>query len=218
MRGPVRFRWLRRLFAVTLCALCLAPPVQQLASLPSEIDLRQGERTVLPLRLPGTARVLSSNIAVADAQPIAAGGEGTDVAVTPRGVGVACVSTRLFGFVPWKALTVHVLPQASVYVGGQSVGVRLQSNGVTVVGFTRVSDQPSPAVQAHLRLGDVIEQIDGKSVHSAAEVRQLTQQGEGPCTLLVQRGRAHLRLQVQPLPDATGQRRLGVYVREKTSG
>ncbi|SFU90168.1 SpoIVB peptidase [Alicyclobacillus macrosporangiidus] len=207
----------RKLCAAALSLLCLTPPVQQLASLPGEIHIPIGEHTILPLRLPCKAVVVSSDTRVVGAQPVLARGHETDLEVTPRELGDAIISTRLFGFLPWKALHVHVVPQERVFAGGQSIGVRLHSNGLIVVGFQRV-DRLSPPPGMALRIGDVIERIDGKPVHEARDLRREANAVQGPVRLSVRRGAEHLQVVLTPATGSDGYRRLGLLVREKTAG
>ncbi|MCL6517784.1 SpoIVB peptidase [Alicyclobacillus sp.] len=215
-----RRRCSRRVFkfcAAALSLLCLTPPVHQLASLPGDIHVSTGEHTVLPLGLPYGAVEVSADPRVVDAQPVLARGNETDLELTPRQVGDATISTRLFGFLPWKSLHVHVVPQEHVVVGGQSIGIRLHSNGLIVVGFQRVEGQ-TPPNHGGLRVGDVIERIDGKPVHEARDLRREANAAEGPVELWVRRGEDHLRVRFTPATGPDGYRRLGLLVRERTSG
>jgi stage IV sporulation protein B len=211
------FRWI---CAVVVTAVCLSPPVHQLAELPTSIQVPLGDQAIVHLRLPTGSAVASSDTRVVGVQPME--GKGTcaeDIAVQPRNVGHALVSTKLFGFLPWKTLQVHVVPQHKVYVGGQSIGIRLKSRGVMVVGFQRVGqERKSPAANADIRLGDVIEEVNNHAVSSADEVRRWVRVSRGPIRLEVRRQGERRHVELAPASDDQGSRRLGLYVREKTSG
>ncbi|GMA52418.1 SpoIVB peptidase [Alicyclobacillus contaminans] len=220
MREQLRKRWVRWLCATVFCLACLSPPVHQFTSVPASIEVSLGGQTVVPLRLPHGAKISTSNDAVLRVQslPVHAGPL-EDVAIQPEHVGHALISTRLFGFLPWKSVDVQVVPEHRVVVGGESVGIRLKSHGVMVVGYQRVNRTgASPAAKADVRMGDVIEQINRRQVQSAADVRQLVQHSRGSLELLVRRGDDHRIVHVQPALDEEGQPHLGLYVREKTSG
>ena len=69
---------------------------------------------------------------------------------------------------------------------GQTVGVKLFSDGVLVVGF---SDGESPAKDCGLKEGDVITAIGGQSLDTIEEFRQLlAENGEDAAALTVKRG------------------------------
>ena len=69
---------------------------------------------------------------------------------------------------------------------GQTVGVKLFSDGVLVVGF---SDGESPAKDCGLKEGAVITAICGQSLDTIEEFRQLlAENGEDAAALTVKRG------------------------------
>ena len=75
---------------------------------------------------------------------------------------------------------------------GQTVGVKLFSDGVLVVGF---SDGESPAKDCGLKEGDVITAIGGQSLDTIEEFRQLlAENGEDAAALTVKRGSRTIEL------------------------
>lgn len=218
MHKRFRYKHFQFAFAAVCCLLCLTPSVQQMAEVPEDIEVPLGQQTVVPLHLPGRAVIYSSNVAVANAQTVGHT-HAADVEVFSHDVGDTKITTKLFGFIPWKAVRVHVVPQESVFVGGQSIGVRLHSNGVIVVGFQRVGDgHDSPAAQAKLQLGDVIEQMDRHPVANADDLRRWSNEGSASVELVVRRGAERRLVKVTPVTDGRGLRHLGLFVRDKTSG
>jgi Do/DeqQ family serine protease len=63
-----------------------------------------------------------------------------------------------------------------------------EGEGVIVTGV----DPSGPAADAGLRTGDVIQQIDGRSIASAAELRKALDNGDRPALVLVRRGEQSL--------------------------
>ena len=192
MRKRLATSQVRMLLAGVLAVLCLTPPVSQLANTPDEVEVPLGQH---------------ANVSGVD--------------FIPMDIGVATVSARVFGVVPWKSVRVHVVPPAMVYVGGQSIGIRLRSSGAMIVGFQRLGSQmTSPAAEAHLHLGDVIEQVNDKAVKSVSDIRDLTNQVRvrDSVTVRVKRGDDHVNVVIRPFRDDQGLRHLGVFVRDKTTG
>lgn len=218
MQKRFKMQRLRFALAVVLGAICIAPPVQKLAEYPSDISVPLGERAFVPIGLPGYTDVHTSNNRVVQLESFQTNHSGQAVAVVSRYVGDATVSTRLFGIVPWNTVHVHVVPEEKVYVGGQSVGIRLHSRGVMIVGFQRVGEKrQSPASDADLRIGDVIESIDNHLIRSAADIRQRVSAGR-PVTITVRRGSDRKTIQVTPVVDEDGNGHLGIFARDKTAG
>ena len=126
----------------------------------------------------------------------------------------------LFGLVPLKTVQeVATLP--TVRLGGQAVGIVLYTKGVQVVGLTTVETEEgplSPASAAGLRKGDAILAVDGKNVSGAAGLAALLQ-GRDRVELTVQRDDSALSIPLRlAVEQGTGQRKLGAWVRESTSG
>lgn len=107
-----------------------------------------------------------------------------------------------------------------VYVGGQSIGIRLKSTGIMVVGFQRVDQQNSPAIRAGLKTGDVIEQIDGQRIESIDALKSWlrSHSSKGLLQLSIRRSQRELTVTIRPIRTKAGECKLGLYVRDKTSG
>lgn len=119
--------------------------------------------------------------------------------------------------VAWAGIRHH--DTDSVFVGGQSIGIRLNSNGVLVVGFEHVQELSSPAQAGHIQVGDVIEQINGKEIHSIADLQQcVTDARSKTLHFIVRRGNSRLSLKIQPAVVGEGDKRLGLLVRDRTTG
>lgn len=126
----------------------------------------------------------------------------------------------LFGLVPLKTVgEVSALPM--VRLGGRAVGIVLYTKGVQVVGLTTVQTDAgdlSPASAAGLKKGDAILAVDGQPVSGASSLVRLLQSRE-QAELTVQRGTDKLTLSLWPATEkGTGQKKLGTWVRESTSG
>lgn len=101
----------------------------------------------------------------------------------------------------------------TVIPGGNTIGLRLRTNGVAVVELS--SSVPK---KAGLKCGDVICEIDGKRVTSVQEVTQAVERAQGaPLALTVARGGEQERLTISPTQTADGWR-LGIFVRDTVSG
>jgi stage IV sporulation protein B len=118
-----------------------------------------------------------------------------------------------------KASELKVIP------GGQTVGVKLKTVGVLVVGHHMVRTRQgnySPAEKAKLQMGDRIVVINNKRIESArhfADLLRTMSKQDQMLTLQVERGNQQLTISILPaLDEMTNQYRLGVYVRDSAAG
>lgn len=210
-----------------------SPPFQRFAALPAEIRVVQG--AVKPLSLfsfgsvtvdnPEVVQVERSN-AVQTASSASASStrasSGTWV-LLPGDVGSSRMAVQV-GAIPLRKVTVSVIPELRVVPGGQSIGVKLRSAGVLVVGHYLVphGDRPlSPGREAGVRVGDVITAIDGTTVQSVGDVeKQVRAAGLSgrPIVLKLARGSDQVQVTLRPARDKDGQYRLGLYIRDTAAG
>lgn len=147
-----------------------------------------------------TAMLLSAALAVA----LAAG-------AILRPAGAAC-----FGFGEKE-------PEQMVIPVGQTVGIKLFSRGVMVVGLTDVTTEDgtqSPARACGLRTGDIITHIDGQQVDSIEQVQSLLQStgGEELAIQLTRGGRMVETTAAAAQCMTDGSYRLGAWIRDSMAG
>ena len=109
-----------------------------------------------------------------------------------------------------------------VLVGGQAVGIRLETQGVVVVALAEIETaegRVSPAAEAGFRAGDVIVQIGEREVRSAADFLGAVAALDGqsaPVTAL--RGGKSVCMMIEPALSSDGQWMLGMWLRDGLSG
>ena len=99
--------------------------------------------------------------------------------------------------------------------GGETIGLKLELGGVSVVDFA----ESSPAAKnAGLKKGDLICKIDGVQVTSSEQLAQRVAQSQGrELAVTVRRGETEKTLRFAPQRTENGWR-LGVYVRDGING
>lgn len=131
----------------------------------------------------------------------------------------------LFGRIPLHQITINVMPEISLVPGGHSIGIKLHSQGVTVVGYYYFDIEAtkrsiSPAREAGVRLGDSITSINGeevKDMHHAAQL--LGKAGSGEIKLHINRDDRELAITVDPLYSINDDGyRIGLYIRDSAAG
>ena len=73
---------------------------------------------------------------------------------------------KAFGFLPIRSMKVKVLPDVKLYPGGQSIGVKLKTKGVLVVGLSEIIGEDgksyTPGLDGNVNVGDILYRIMGK--------------------------------------------------------
>jgi stage IV sporulation protein B len=151
---------------------------------------------------------------------------GAPVSLRALAEGKVTVEFKLFGRIPVRKITVEVVPRLMLSLGGHSIGVLLQADGVIVTRTSLVQDDAgnswSPARTAGVLPGDVITKVDGQSIHSEEALAQALDEAgrQGRHAVLdIKRGKAVFTRPVKPvLCRETKRYRIGLYVRDGAAG
>jgi stage IV sporulation protein B len=226
-------KWYKRvgyLLSLAILLLGFSTPFQNLTSLPSNYRLFSGQEARLSFSMPVAAQVSVENPDILHINglfryfsqvrlndPIQVGAAQT---------GHTEMKLKLFGKLPLRTIQVHVIPELKVIPGGQTIGVKLKSAGILVVGHHQVTVEGnrkvSPGEESRLQLGDMIISIDGTPVNQVEKVAPLTDaagKSGKPLNLIVMRRGEKLDVQLTPAYDILDQSyRLGLYIRDSAAG
>ncbi|WP_054636456.1 SpoIVB peptidase [Thalassobacillus sp. C254] len=126
---------------------------------------------------------------------------------------------------PVKKVDVRVIPDIEVVPGGQSIGVKLNSEGVMVVGHHQIptgKGKISPGKEAGIEVGDVIKKINDKTVQHMGEVADAVQKAaddKQEIFLTIKRGQETIEKKMKVVKDEEGEGyRMGLYVRDSAAG
>jgi stage IV sporulation protein B len=214
------------LLAAAVLALNYSAPVRNFFNLPNEIDLQQGQVENLNIGFPLPMTASDTDVLQIGSESLGARvwQKGSSVKLVPQACGKSKLSLSLFGIIPIKTIDVYVSPQMSLIPGGESIGVSLYTKGALVVGRSDVVTQggevKSPARDADLRPGDVIQRINGIAVDNSTQFADLVARyGDRPLHMSVDRDGNALELDVRAVRDQQdGKLRLGIWIRDSTAG
>lgn len=213
-----------------ICAFSLSTPFQTFASLPNEFRFFSGQDKQVNFSLPVSAKVI-----VEHPEIVQVNGQARQsfelrlnhpFSLQSAAAGDTQVQVKLFGKIPLKTFQVHVVPELKVIPGGQTIGVKMKSEGVLVVGHhkltTKDSRRVSPGEEADVRVGDRIISINGKQLTDIAMVAKLTaeagKRGES-LRLTIKRGKETIERELTPVLDSVEKSyRLGLYIRDSAAG
>ncbi|SDA09463.1 stage IV sporulation protein B [Ruminococcus sp. YE71] len=127
------------------------------------------------------------------------------------------VSLRLFGSVPIKEVRETAVERPTLIACGQAFGIKLVTDGVMVIDLKKLSGR-CPASEAGLRIGDVIEEVNGERVGSNSRISELIRSSRGEdCTISYRRGEQQRECTLTPV-FSEGSYRAGMWVRDSSAG
>ena len=192
-------------------------PLTSILTIPKKIILFEGQSYEIDKSLPVTAK-LSNDQAVTI-------NETKDyISIDGKTTGSNELILDIAGF-PIKKVNVEIIDDFKLIPGGQSIGVKLNTIGVLVVGHHLVSTEQgrnSPGEEAGVKVGDIITEINGKVIQRMADVSEIVQSaGEEnkPLDLVIKREEKTIRTKLTPQKDDAEQSyKLGLYIRDSAAG
>lgn len=130
---------------------------------------------------------------------------------------------KLYGFVPVKTVKVSVKEMPEIVPLGSSIGVKLYTDGLLVVGISDFPSQDgkivSPAKNSGIREGDIVKSVNGKTVKKAKDfsIGIDERKGEAVEVTVTRDGEPHT-YSLTPCRDANGELKLGIWVRSSVAG
>lgn len=157
---------IRKIFIVSFLILLLIY-VTNITSIPENIILFQGEtlevNTVLGVSLK------NKNIEEYEAVQTS-----SSITADTNKVGKIDFKLNLFGGIPLKDVSVNVIPRTSVVPIGKSVGLKLYTSGVLVVGMSEIqgldNKRYKPYENTGIEEGDMIIEVNNNTVTCTADL------------------------------------------------
>lgn len=144
--------------------------------------------------------------------------------ITSGNVGKESLKFNFLGNIPIRKVAVNTIPNKLVVAGGETLGVRLNTAGVTILGFSEFicesGERVSPFLNSGLEKGDMIISIDDKQVNTVDELINSVQACNGSRVKInAIRGNDIIEVFITPAKELNEKiYKLGVWVREGTSG
>ncbi len=130
---------------------------------------------------------------------------------------------KLLGIIPVKTAEVTQSEEKSVYVSGESFGIKLYTDGVIIVGTRDVQTDNgtcNPAKDAGLQKGDIIISINGVKTTTSTQVEDAFNDNNGSeYKIQVKRNGNYKTFTLKPVYySAEGKYKVGIWVRDSTAG
>jgi stage IV sporulation protein B len=203
---------------VSLSSLLFFHPFQQYLSIPNNITVFKGQQYTIQKAAPVSANVQMHNKSISLKQ------ERNSISVSADEQGKNEMIMEFAG-IPVKQVDVNVLKDFKVIPGGQSIGVKLNTVGVLVVGHHLVNTdegKKSPGEIAGIKVGDIITEINGTKINKMSDVAPFVQtagQNGQPLNMVISRESGKFTTKLTPLKDkGEDMYKLGLYIRDSAAG
>ncbi|MDH2888836.1 MULTISPECIES: SpoIVB peptidase [Bacillus cereus group] len=204
---------------VSLVFIVCFKPLRTFISFPKQLVIFEGEQSEIESLPVFQASSTNHNVFTVSSKQKAPG-----IMVNSHQNGEADMVFQLAGF-PVKKVNVKVLKDFKVIPGGQSIGVKLNTKGVLVVGHHLIQTEKvkvSPGELAGVQVGDMITAINGKTIERMSDVAPFIhssgETGE-PLHLVLLRDGKHIRTKLTPQKDSgESSYRIGLYIRDSAAG
>jgi stage IV sporulation protein B len=213
---------LRRMIGVillgSLVGIGFLSPVRDYVKLPESVTIFEGQNSIQSLPA-GTSIQQEENKIYTTAME-----SEKIVSIQAKTDGDSMATLEAASF-PIKKMDVRVLSDLKVVPGGQSIGVKLNTLGVLIVGHHLVntsSGKQSPGEIADIQVGDIITKINGKDIKKMGDVSPFVREsGESqkPLDVTIIRDGKSQHKTLTPLQDKNDQSyRIGLYIRDSAAG
>lgn len=225
-----RKQWFGLILSLIVCMIGVSAPFQHYAAFPSELRMFSGQQTKLDYAMPVHARLSLTHPELVKINGSAQQHVDVDmnqpISLEPLQSGQGKMTLKLFGSIPVKTVHVQVMPELRVIPGGQTIGVKVKSAGIMVVGHHQVATasdhKTSPGEEADVKLGDLIVDINGQHINEVSKVASIVEQAgkaKAPLKLRIKRNNQMIERSITPAFDTEDQAwRLGLYIRDSAAG
>ena len=131
---------------------------------------------------------------------------------------------KALGIIPVKDISVSVVPEQLVIPVGETLGVKLYSKGVLVVGKSIVEgidgNDYEPYANTNIDVGDLIVEINGKSIEKIEDLQNAIKEANGKeLNIKYEKNGKELESEIIPIKSIDGNEyKIGLWVRDGAMG
>ena len=183
--------------------------VTNITSIPDSIVLFKGESLNLGVILGITLKEKNNNYETIETSSIIENGSKVEKKK---------ITASLFNIIDLKDIEVDTIPQTTVVPLGNSVGLKLYTTGVLVVGMTEIEGK-KPYENAGIEEGDMIVEINKQEITCTSELLDSvnSSNGENIDVKYIRDGKEYITT-MAPIKTKENEYKLGLWVRDRSCG
>ncbi len=125
--------------------------------------------------------------------------------------------------IPLKAVEVQKIKDLEIYPGGNPVGVRVNSEGVIIVGYSEIEinnkKEESPGKAAGLEIGDVILRVNGENMENSMDLLKTIKECDNESIKVdILRNGENLTKTIHLKKENNKDYKIGLWIRDSTAG
>lgn len=133
------------------------------------------------------------------------------------------LNIKLLGLIPVKKMTVNVVPEIKLIPGGKPIGVKIQSDGLIVVGFSDIEVdegyKQSPAAIGGVEIGDIILEAQDKKLENVYDMLDIVKSSNGKEIKIKLKRKENIKvIYLKPIKNKNNEYKIGLWIRDSTSG
>lgn len=129
------------------------------------------------------------------------------------------ITFKLFGFIPVRRIVAKILPEEEVYVGGNPIGISINTSNGIVVSESEFGRENKVNATKIFKTGDVISKINGQEVSSLEEIATIIEENyEGEISVEYYRNNKQCSSTVFLKKDGSNKYKLGLTIKDDVSG
>lgn len=213
---PILLIFLSLIIYIYVCSIVFVP---------NNIILFQGEKLSVNTMFGISINKQKDNYAILGESGYTAMQTSTASAEEAQRVGNTSISLDLFGTIPLKQIDVNVIPRTTVVPLGKSIGLRLYTQGVLVVGMSEIKGQDNtkyrPYENSGIEEGDTIIAVNNKEISNTQQLIQSVNNSNGT-SLIIEYVKDDenevITTSITPVKTAENEYKLGLWVRDAAEG
>lgn len=128
------------------------------------------------------------------------------------------IELSLFNIIPLKNVSVETIPKTKVVPLGNTIGLKLYTTGVLVVGKTKIEGE-EPYKQSGIQEGDIIIKINEKEITCTNDLIECVNNSNGQnINVKYLRGEEELCGEILPKKNVDNEYKIGLWVRDGAAG
>ena len=207
-----------KIYLLLIIAIIALIYASNITAIPDSIILFQGEKMQLNTVLGIQIKERNSQ----NEEIVEASSSLNEKNIISEKTGEVELELSLLGSIPLKEVSVNVIPKTTVIPVGTSIGLKLYTNGVLVVGMSEIDSldkKVKPYENSGIEEGDMIIEINEKQVGSTAELIQTVNSSNGQeITIKYVRDGQVEETQIEPAQTGSNEYKLGLWVRDAAAG
>ncbi|AQR95187.1 MULTISPECIES: SpoIVB peptidase [Clostridium] len=130
---------------------------------------------------------------------------------------------KFLGMISLKSLQVEKIKDIEIYPGGNPIGVRVNSQGVLVVGYSEIEvdnkKEESPGKACGLEIGDVILKVNGEDMENSLDLlKTIKECDNGNIKVDLLRNGENITKNVHLIKENNKDYKIGLWIRDSTAG